>query len=103
MNSRLIEKKVGDFLKNVFKSQDSINNKQLQRKKFDLLSKLVADLFNHKNSRVCFNNISNLIILILNIYIDKFPIDIFSLEKENSQKMQNSKYKQILKEEFLIK
>ena len=101
MNSLTIEKKVEDFLRNIFKSETIFNKKYLQRKKFVLLSKLVADLFNSKNSQVCFNNISSLIVLILNIYNEKFPVDIYSNIEDNSLKSFNSKYKRILKEEFL--
>ena len=103
MNSLTIERKVEDFLRNIFKSETVFNKKYLQRKKFVLLSKLVADLFNSKNSQVCFNNISSLIVLILNIYNEKFPVDIYSNLEENSLKRFNSKYKHILKEEFLMK
>ncbi|MEE9379715.1 MAG: hypothetical protein V3V33_16945 [Candidatus Lokiarchaeia archaeon] len=103
MNSLTIEKKVEDFLKNVFKPETIFNKKALQRKKFILLSKLVADLFKNKNSQVCFNNISSLVILILNIYNEKFPVDIYSNFEENSLKRFNSKYKHILREEFLKK
>jgi len=102
LNSRIIERKLENFLQNVFKPETPFNKKILQRKKFILLSKLVADLFDNKNSRVCFNNITNLIILILNIYNERFPIDIHSLEEKNSTKRFNSKYKHILKQEFLI-
>jgi len=102
LNSRTIERKVESFLQNVFKQETPSNKKIIQRKKFILLSKLVADLFNSKNSQICFSNISNLIILVLNIYNEKFPVDIYSLEKEISKKESNSKFKHILKEEFLI-
>ena len=102
LNSRLIEKKVENFLENVFKPETPSNKRNIQRKKFILLSKLVSDLFDNKNSQICFNNISNLIILILNIYNEKFPVDTYSLAEKNSRKGINSKYKHILKEEFLI-
>ena len=102
LNSRTIEKKVENFLQNVFKPETSSNKKALQRKKFVFLSKLVSDLFDNKNSQVCFNSISNLIILILNIYNEKFPIDKYSFREENSKNKCDSKYKHILKEEFLI-
>lgn len=102
MNSKIIERKVENFLSKLFKSNDALNKEYYQKKKFILLSKLVADLFNSKNSRVCFNNISSLIILILNIYNEQFPVDIYSGIKETSLKEHNSKYKQILKEEFLL-
>lgn len=102
LNSRIIERKVENFLQNVFKPETAFNKKLQQKKKFILLSKLVADLFEKKNSRLCFNNISNLIILILNIYNEKFPVDIYSLEEETSTKKFSSKIKHIMKEEFLI-
>jgi len=102
-DSRLIEKKVENFLKYVFNPENSFNKKILQKKKFFLLSKLVVDLFNYKNSQVCFNNISNLIILILNIYNEKFPMDNYSSLEDNSIKKYNSEFKHILKDEFLNK
>jgi hypothetical protein len=99
LNSRVIERKVEHFLQTIFRSDKVSNKKEIQRKKFLLLSKLVADLFENKNSQVCFNNISSLIILILNIYNDKFPIDVYSREQETRN---DSLHKQILKKEFLI-
>jgi len=102
LNPKIIERIVENFLSKIFSPNDSLNKEYYQKKKFILLSKLVADLFNSKNSRVCFNNISNLIILILNIYNEQFPVDIYSGVKDNTLKKCNSKYKQILKEEFLI-
>lgn len=102
LNSRIIEKRVENFLYKVLIQDTPSNEKTLQRKKFILLSKLVADLFNTKNSQVCFSNISNLIILVLNLYNEKFPVDIYSLDKGNPLCEANSKFKHILKEEFLI-
>ncbi len=101
--SRIIEKKVENFLKHIFKPENSFNRRKLQKRKFFLLSKFVADLFNSKNSRICFNNISNLIILILNIYNENFPVDSYFSIDDNSLKSFNSEYKHILKEEFLKK
>ena len=101
LNSRKIEKKVENFLQNVFKPETPSNKDIIQRKKFILLSKLVSDLFENKNSQICFKNISNLIILILNIYNEKFPVDTYSQAEENSKNKFDSKYKHILKEEFL--
>lgn len=99
MNSRVIEKRVEDLLKKILKPEDSQNKKRIQRMKFRLLTKLVADLFDNKDSRECFHNISNLIILILNIYKDTFPVDIFSKQEKNT----TPKHKNILKQEFLLK
>jgi len=102
LKSLEIERKVEGFLNTFLKPNNPSNKKILQKKKFVLLSNLIADLFKCKNSKICYNNIANLIILILNIYNEKFPVDIYSYQKENSRKTVNSKYKDILKQEFLI-
>ncbi|MFX0030289.1 MAG: hypothetical protein ACFE8B_13845 [Candidatus Hermodarchaeota archaeon] len=96
-----IEKQVEDFLENSFCSEDFVFNDEIQRKRLSLLSKLVANLFNCKNSTICFHNISNLIIVVLNIYNEKFPIDIYSNGKRNLTQKPNSKIKHILKEDLL--
>jgi len=98
VNSRTIEKLVEDFLDNSFNTEDYFNNSEIQKKRFVLLSKLVGDLFNCKNSAVCFHNISNLIVLILNIYNEKFPVDIYSNGRTDSIKKNNNNYKRIIKE-----
>ncbi|MFX1376966.1 MAG: hypothetical protein ACFFA0_14265 [Promethearchaeota archaeon] len=99
--SNSIEKQVENFLENSFCSDDYNFDITVQKKRFKLLSKLVADLFNCKNSVVCFHNVSNLIIMILNIYNEKFPIDIYSNGKEDLIKSPNSKVKHILKDSLL--
>ena len=101
LKSDIIERKFENFLQSAFFPDGSYKKKKLQRKRFLLLSKLIADLFENKNSRDCFNDISNLIILILNIYNEKFPVDIYSLKEKESLKEFDSKYKHILKHEFL--
>lgn len=102
MDSVSIEKLVEDFLESTFRTDDYSTNKKVQKKKFFLLSKLVADLFNCKNSSICFHNISNLIILLLNIYNEKFPVDLYSNGKRNVIKKPNSKIKHVMKNEFHI-
>jgi len=99
--SNSIEKQVEDFLENSFGTDDYFFDSEIQKKRFVLLSKLVADLFNCKNSTVCFHNISNLIILILNIYNEKFPVDVYSNGKICRIKKPNSKLKHIIKENLL--
>jgi len=66
-----------------------------------LLSRLVAELFSCKNSVVCFQNISNLIILLLNIYKETFPVDIYSNDMGEPIKKCDSQYKEIFKEHLL--
>ncbi len=102
LNSQIIERKIEVFLNTIFKSKKSTNRRIVQKQKFKVLSKLVTDLFHCKNCRECFKNISSLIILILNIYIEKFPVDIYSFNTDDSLKISNSNYKDILKKEFLI-
>lgn len=100
-SSRSIEKQVEEFLENSFGANDYFLDSRVQKKRFGLLSKLVADLFNCRNSRICFQNVSNLIILILSIYNEKFPVDIYFNDKMGRTKKPNSKSKQILKENLL--
>ena len=78
MNSQQIEDKVRELLDRILKLEEMGDKRIIQQEKFKLLSKLVADLFLNKNSLECFHNISNLIILILNIYNEKYPLDVYS-------------------------
>jgi len=103
VNSQLLEKKVEDLLEKILKPEESQNKRRIQRIKFRLLSKLVADLFNNKDSKVCYHNISNLIILMLNLYKDTFPVDIFANKEKDIQVKATTKHKHILKQEFLMK
>jgi hypothetical protein len=101
VNSINIEKQVEDFLDNSFGTEDYFIDNKVQKKRFVLLSKLVADLFNCKNSSVCFRNVSSLIVLILNIYNEKFPVDIYSNEDTNSIKNHRNDCKNVIKENLL--
>ena len=101
VDSQVIEKKVEDILDHILKQRTSFDRKKFQRGKFSLLLKLVAELFKSKNSRVNFNNISSLIILILNICNKRFRLDNYSRGENNSLKTFNLEYKHILKDEFL--
>ncbi|MFX1366294.1 MAG: hypothetical protein ACFFCE_11330 [Promethearchaeota archaeon] len=103
MNTLTVEKKVIKYLENILKPEILFDKRILQRKKFILLTKLVTKLFSNKNSKVYFKNISNLIILVLNMYNEKYPIDIFSKSEDDALKNDKLKYKHILKEEFLLK
>jgi hypothetical protein len=78
LNSQQIEDKVRELLDRILKLEEMGDKRIIQQEKFKLLSKLVADLFLNKNSLECFHNISNLIILILNIYNEKYPLDVYS-------------------------
>ncbi|MFX1567325.1 MAG: hypothetical protein ACFFCV_03050 [Promethearchaeota archaeon] len=101
VDSQSIEKKVEELLDHILKHGSSFDRKEFQRGKFSLLSKLVTELFKSKNSRISFNNISSLIILILNICNEKFGLDNYPRGDNNSLKTFNPRYKHILKDEFL--
>lgn len=101
VNSRNIEQQVEDFLDNSFNTEDNFINSEIQKKRFVLLSKLVADLFKCKNSAVYFHNVSNLIVLILNIYNEKFPVDLYSNGEAQSIKKSRNDFKHIIKENLL--
>ena len=101
VNSSTIEKQVEDFLAGSFNTEEYFINSKTQKKRFILLSRLVADLFNCKNSAVCFHNISNLIVLILNIYNERFPVDMYSNGRIESIKKGSSSFKRIIKENLL--
>jgi hypothetical protein len=103
LNSQQIEKKVTDLLNKIIKLEKSEDKKIIQQEKFKILSKLVADLFLNKNSIECFHNISNLIILILNIYNEKFPLDVYSEIDKGTPKNRNPRHKNILEKELLMK
>jgi len=101
VNSKTIEERVEDFLDNSFNTEDCFNNTEVQKKRFALLSNLVADLFNCKNSATCVHNISNLIILILNIYNEKFPVDLYTNGKTDPLKKSGNDFKRIIKENLV--
>lgn len=101
VRSNSIEKQVEEFLENSYYSEDTVFNEEIQKKRFSLLSRLVDDLFNCNNSIICFHNISNLIILILNIYNEKFPIDVYSNGKKSLIQKPDPELKRILKENLL--
>ena len=103
LNSRSIEEQVENFLKNSFNHEDYVFDCEIQKQRFNLLSKLVADLFDCRNSIICYQNLSNLIILLLNIYNEKYPVDIYSTRKINSDEDCHLQLKNILKREFLTK
>ncbi len=65
--------------------------------KFRILSKLVTDLFKNKNSRACYETISNLIIVTLSTVNNK-AVDVFSC-REEPEIRQDKIFKKILKKE----
>lgn len=82
---------------------DSTDPTELQKKKFQILLKLVFDLFKYKNSKKCFKTISNLIITTLLSFEDNAPIDSYSESGNELENLENDikkESKQILLEEL---
>ena len=81
---------------------DIPNDRGIQKKKFLLLTELFIKLFNSKNYRANFKNISSLILLLLNFYKKNYPVDIFSKDKNRNPETEKeiSEIKQKLKQEL---
>ncbi|MFX1397566.1 MAG: hypothetical protein ACFFAS_11050 [Promethearchaeota archaeon] len=73
------------FLENELKELITNEKKELQRKKFSIINKLISDLYNNKNSKEHFKLISNQIILLLTLTNEKDGFDIFYDEDENEK------------------
>ena len=78
------------------------DNKEIQKKKFSLLTELFLKLCTNKNYVSNFRNFSSLILILLNLYKKNYPVDIFSKEtKRNLEiKKDNLEFKRILKQEL---
>ncbi|MHA1147042.1 MAG: hypothetical protein ACTSR8_02245 [Promethearchaeota archaeon] len=55
-----------------------LDQKEIQKHKFEVVSKLVSDMFKYKNSKKCYNTISNLILLSLTSVDEECPVDIYN-------------------------
>lgn len=75
------------------------NKKIKQRKRFELISKLVNDLFKYKDREGCYNTISNLIVSALISSDSECPIDIYNTDENHFDKM-DFECKKILESEI---
>ncbi|MBY8978804.1 MAG: hypothetical protein KGD72_00305 [Candidatus Lokiarchaeota archaeon] len=78
------------------------DNKDIQKKKFSLLTELFLNLCTNKNNKGNFRNVSSLILLFLNLYKKNYPVDIFSKQENRNPKTKrgSSELKRILKQEL---
>ena len=97
-NHEFAERYFRKYFENQFQVGNFTKNKEekLQRHKFQVLSNLISDLFEQKNSRDKFKTITNLIITSLTSFEDKYPVYTYS----SSVKEVDKKHKDILKKEF---
>ena len=77
-----------------------INKKKFERCKFEIITKLVNELFNHKNSKESYINISSLIVVFLNALEERYAIDQYSEFNENENTNKENNFKSILKSAF---
>lgn len=91
------------LLKRILHIEYSSNNKKLQKKRFQLLTRLISYLFKSKNSKRKFQNINSLIILFLNFQKKSYPIDMFTESFNRHAESFDNKVKDILKNECLPK
>ncbi|MFX1383118.1 MAG: hypothetical protein ACFFBP_11810 [Promethearchaeota archaeon] len=89
-----------EFIENDINKLNKQNEKDLQKKKFQLISKLIENLYQHKNSREHFNLISNQLILLLTLSHQKKPFDIFFEEEEDYIKNASDIFGDILRSEL---
>jgi hypothetical protein len=87
-------------LHNKMQKLSQLDKPKFEKCKFYLISKLVKELFKHKNSRDCFVNISNLIITFLNAFEDRYSIDIYSDYNNTESNTDYEYYRNILKSAF---
>ncbi|MHA1804016.1 MAG: hypothetical protein ACTSU4_05720 [Promethearchaeota archaeon] len=76
-----------------------LEKEYLQKIKYKLLSRLTCKLFLYKNSPSKYKTISNLIILVLDLFED-YPVDLFSDLKDMAPFSNKSKLNEILLNEL---
>ncbi len=88
--------------KTKIKFEKAPNNEKalFQKHKFKFISELISILFNHKNSRETYINVSNTIILYLTAFDPHYQIDIYSENKTKNIDDVDPQFKEILKKEF---
>ena len=90
------------ILEKILTFTDLPDNRNIQKKKFSLLTELFLKLCTNKNCKGKFKNLSSLILLLLNLYKKNYPVDIFSKRKSGilETKGNSSEIKRILKQEL---
>ena len=89
-----------NFLRKDLVEIKSTKKKELQRRKFGMINKLANDIYESKNSRTRFNQISNQMLLLLNLSEEKTPLDIFFDEEEEYIKDNSDVFRDILRSEL---
>lgn len=93
-----------ELLEKIYNLTEQHENEQIQRKKFELLSFLLSELCKNQSSKKKITDLSSFIVLLLNIYKRRYPLDRYSTKDEKSiDKTKSNKTKhRILEKEFSI-
>ncbi len=101
MSSGSIKKKDRNLEENESKieNQQVLSNNEIQKKKFTHISKLVSDLFKHKDSQY-FCDISDAVVSFLSLSKKKYSEEVIFERKNILFDDLDSEFKNILKQEF---
>ncbi len=101
MSSGSIKKKYRNLEKNGSKIDNSqvLSNNEIQRKNFTHITKLVSDLFRHKDSQD-YGEISDAVVSFLSLSRKKYSKEVISERKNIPFDDLDSEFKNILKQEF---
>jgi len=90
------------LLEKIYNLTELPENGEIQRKKFNLLSKLILDLCEKRKSINNVKEISSFLVLLLNIYKKKYPLDTYSSEINTTRnnELLSKKLIQVLRQEF---
>ena len=77
-----------------------LDKEKIQKFKFNLISELISTLFNHKNCKDHFTDISNLIVTFLTALETNNPVDMYTEYHEMKSKELDFDRKNILRDEF---
>ncbi len=92
-----------EFIEKEINSLNKKDKKELQKQKFELISKLIDQIYQHKNSREHFNLISNQLILLLTLSNQKKSFDIYSEDEKDNLKNASDIFGDILRSELASK
>ncbi len=92
-----------EFIEKEISNINKQEQKSLQREKFKLISRLIDDLYQNKNSKEFFNQVSNQLILLLTLSNQKKPFDFCIEENKDHIKNNRNIFGKILKNELVSK
>jgi hypothetical protein len=101
---RELNEKYQILLEKIYELTELPENEEIQRKKFNLLSKLISDLCDHRKFKNEVKEISSFLIILLNLYKKRYPLDIHSSELNTTRnnELLSKKLIHVLRKEFSV-